>query len=116
MPPGVGGSDLSNFILGIDMITNACFGLVFILFIMIIFKFYLKEEKIKFNISNLIGVDLNNSLNYYLIKLIQLNKKTSSVYIFIILVLLLLFLAFDCYFISELYHNLDKFINNHINK
>ena len=60
--------------------------------------------------------NLNNNLNFYLIKIIQLNKMTSSVYIFIILILLLIGLAFDCYFITEFYNNLDNFINLHINK
>jgi hypothetical protein len=59
---------------------------------------------------------MNTSLNYYLIKLIQLNKKTSNVYIFIIFIILFISLAFNCYFITELYNNLDKFIDLHINR
>ena len=63
---------------------------------MILFKFYLDEEKVKFNLSILIGEKRNNNLNYYLIKLIQLNKKTSTVYIFIIFILLFIVLAYVC--------------------
>ena len=80
-----------------------------------LFKFYLNEEKVKLNLSSLIGDKMNNNLNYYLIKLIQLNKKTSTVYIFIIFILLFICLGFDCYFITELYNNLDKFVDLHIN-
>ena len=58
---------------------------------------------------------MNNNLNYYLIKLIQLNKKTSTVYFFIIFILLFICLGFNCYFITELYNNLDKFVDLHIN-
>lgn len=58
---------------------------------------------------------MNNKFNYYLIKLIQLNKNTSIVYIFIIFILLFIALGFDCYFITELYNNLDKFVDLHIN-
>ena len=69
---------------------------------------------IKFNFSRFIGDKFNNSLNYYLIKLIQLNKKTSTVYIFIIFIVLFIVLAFNIYFISQLYLNLDTFIDLHI--
>lgn len=81
----------------------------------ILFKFYLNEEKVKFNLSSLIGDKMNNNLNYYLIKLIQLNRKTSTVYIFLIFILLFIALGFDAYFTTELYNNLDKFVDLHIN-
>lgn len=97
------------------MITSACLSLIIILSIMILFKFYLNEEKIKLNLINLIGDRLNNSCNYYLIKIIQLNKKTSTFYIYIILFVLLVGLGFDCYFITELYNNLDKYVDLHVN-
>lgn len=110
-----GYSDLKLLILSIDTLTCVCLSLILILFIMILFKFYLDEYKVKFYLSSLIGDKLNNNLNYYLIKLIQLNKNTSTVYIFIIFILLFISLAYDCYFITELYNNLDKFVDLHIN-
>jgi hypothetical protein len=110
-----GYSDLMLLILSIDTLTCVCLSLILILFMMILFKFYLNEDKVKLNLSNLIGDIINNNLNYYLIKLIQLNKKTSNVYIFSIFILLFIALGFDCYFITELYNNLDKFVDLHIN-
>lgn len=83
---------------------------------MILFKFYLNEEKIKINLSNWIGDKFNTNLNFYYIKLIQLNKKTSNVYIFIIFILLFISLSYDCYFITQLYNNLDKFVDLHVNR
>ena len=109
-------SELMNVILGIDMITYACLSLIIILFIIVLFKFYLNEDKIKLNFSSLIGDKLNNSLNYYLIKIIQLNKKTSNVYIFIIFIVLFISLGFEGYYITKLYNNLDKFVDLHINR
>ena len=111
---GNGYSDLMLLILSIDTLTCVCLSLIFILFMMILFKFYLNEEKVKFHLSSL-GDKMNNNLNYYLIKLIHLNKKTSTVYIFIIFIILFISLAFNCYFITELYNNLDKFVDLHIN-
>ena len=112
---GDGYSGLMLLILCIDAITCVCLYFILILFMMILFKFYINEEKVKLNLSNLIGDKMNNNLNYYLIKLIQLNKKTSTVYIFITFILLFISLGYDCYFITVLYNNLDKFVDIHIN-
>ena len=109
-------SGLKDLILGIDMITYACFSLVIILSLMILFKFYLDENNIKFNLSSLLGTKTNNTLHYYFIQIIKFNKKTNNVYIIILLFLLLIGLGFNCYFVTELYNNLDKFIAIHINK
>ena len=106
-------SDLMLLILSIDTLACVCLNLFFILFMMILFKFFF-EDNIKLNFSRFIGEKFNNSLNYYLIKLIQLNKKTSTVYIFIIFIVLFIVLAFNIYFISQLYLNLDTFIDLHI--
>lgn len=106
-------SDLMLLIISIDTLACVCLNLFFILFMMILFKFFF-EDNIKLNFSRFIGEKFNNSLNYYLIKLIQLNKKTSTVYIFIIFIVLFIVLAFNIYFISQLFFNLDTFIDLHI--
>ena len=112
---GYGYSDLMLLILCIYTLICVCLYFILILYMNILFKFYLNEEKVKLNLSSLIGDKMNNNLNYYLIKLIQLNKKTSTVYIFIIFILLFICLGFNCYLITELYNNLDKFVDLHIN-
>jgi hypothetical protein len=94
------------------MINYACLSLIIILFIILLFKFYLKSS-IQLNYSHLIGNYLNSVLNYYLTKILQLNKQTSIIYIFIILIILIISLCFNCYFTTELYNNLDKFIELH---
>ena len=113
--PGDGYSDLMLLILCIDTLTCVCLGFILILFMMILFKFYLNEEKVKLSFSGIIGDKMNKNLNYYLVKLIQLNKKTSTVYILITFILLFISLGYDCYFITELYNNLDKFVDLHVN-
>jgi hypothetical protein len=109
-------SDLSTLILSIDLINGACLSLVLILFIMLIFKLLIKEENIIINFSSLIGSKWNNSLNYYIIKLYKVNQKTSVLYIFIALFLLLIGLGFNSYFLTVLYSNLDQFVNLHSTK
>jgi hypothetical protein len=110
-----GTSDLSNLLLSIDIITYTCLTLIIILFFIILFKFYLNEN-INLNLSRLIGVNLNSKLNYYIIKLIQFYKKSSSVTMFMIFIILIIGLSYDYYFIRMLNNNLDLFINLHINK
>jgi hypothetical protein len=119
LPEYTESSALMDLILSINMITFACFSLIIILSMMILFKFFLNENKINLNLSSLIGgraSKFNNNLNYYLIKIIILNKKTSTVYIFIILFLLLVGLGFDCYFLNHLSINLDNLVNLHNNR
>lgn len=108
-------SPLKDLILSIDIINYACLSLIIILFMIILFKFYFNEENIKFNLSNFIGDKLNNNLNYYFIKIIQLNKRTSTLYIYIIFIVLFIGLISNCYFSTELYNNLDNFVEFHIN-
>lgn len=105
-------SPLVNLILSINAITASCLTLAIILFSMILFRFILNED-IKLNLSNVIGIKLNNSLNYYLVKIIQLNKKSSNIFMFIALISLIIGLSFNIYFITQLYDNLDSFINLH---
>lgn len=81
-------SELKLLLLSMNTIIGISLTLIVILFSIILFKFYLKEENIKLN--HLIG----NKLNNLLIKLIRLNKKTSNIYIFIIILLLFIALSF----------------------
>lgn len=103
-------SELKILLLSMNTLACTCLGLVFILLIMTLFKFYLNENNIKLN--SLSG----NKLNDDLIKIIKFKKKTSCIYIFIIFIVLFIYLAFECYFITQLYDNLYKFIDLHINK
>ncbi len=59
-----------DIILSVNMITFACFSLIIILSIMILFKFFFNEEKFSLDLSKFLGKNLNNNFNYYLIKLI----------------------------------------------
>jgi hypothetical protein len=57
-------------------------------------------------------------LEYYLNTIIKLNKKMSSIYIWLILVTLIIGLLFSGYGSSELYNNLNSYIavHNSLNK
>jgi hypothetical protein len=73
-------SPLEDLLSNIEITNYVCISLIIILVIQIIFKFYLFEN-VKLNLSFLLGVRSNNILEYYLNKIISLNKKMSIIYI-----------------------------------
>jgi len=73
-------SPLKNLLFDIEALNYICLSLVVILILQILFKFYLKEN-ISLNLSNLLGININNKLEYYLNIIIKLNKKMSFIYI-----------------------------------
>lgn len=110
-----GYTDLNLLIISIDIINYVCLFLVILLTMIILFKFYLNENKVNVNLNKLVGDRYNKVINHYVTKIIILNKKTSTVYIFAILFLLIFGLGFNSYFTTELTNNLDKFIATHLN-
>lgn len=73
-------SPLENLLFNIEALNYICLSLVIILIIQIFFKFYLKDS-ITLNLSNLLRVNINDKLEYYLNMIIKLNKKMSFIYI-----------------------------------
>lgn len=72
-------SPLQTLLFDIEGLNIVCLSLVILLIIQIIFKFYLKNS-IKLNFSSILGTNINNSLEYYINKIINLNKKMNSIY------------------------------------
>lgn len=105
-------SPLENLLFDIEALNYICLSLVIILIIQILFKFYLKYS-ITLNFSNLLGININNKLEYYLNVIIKLNKKMSFIYIWLILIALMVGLSFSGYASGELYNNLDHYITVH---
>ena len=107
-------SSLQTLLYDIEGLNITCLSLVIILSIQIFFKFYLKDS-INLNLSNILGTNLNNILEYYINKIINLNKKMSVVYIWLILIILIIGLSFSIYASNELYNNIDSYIVSHNN-
>lgn len=82
---------------------------------MITFKFYLDSTKVNLNLVWVFGEKFNTNLNYYLHKLIELNKKTNTIFIYYIFIVLLISLSLNTYFLTFLIENLDYLIDLHIN-
>ena len=96
-------SPLEGLLFSIQGIKAICLTFTLILVIQLFVRLHIKEG---INISI-----LSTNLNKYLNKLIILNKRVSVIYIWLILVMLLIGLTASVYFSSELYNNLDKYID-----
>jgi group I intron endonuclease len=68
-----------------------------------------------FNLSSILGIKINNGLEYYINKMIFFNKEISIIYIWLLLILLIIALSFSAYTCNELYTNIDSYINVHNN-
>jgi Cytochrome b/b6/petB len=114
MDDSINSSPLEILLFDINGISLTCLSLILILIIQLIFKFYLKDN-VNLNFSKLLGKNLNDKLEYYINKIINLNKKMSSIYIWLILLIVIIGLCFLAYASFELYSNIDKYITVHNN-
>lgn len=105
---------LCNLLFNLEIISFTCISLLIILSIQIITKTIVKD-KIELNMSNLIGIYANNNLEYYINNIIVLNKRMSTVYIYILLLLLLFALGLMAYISEDLYYNIDMYVSVHNN-
>lgn len=80
MDDGMQSSPLQDLLLNLEATNYICISLIILLIIQIVFKFFIKNQ-VKLNLSNLFGVNINNKLQYYINKIISLNKKMSTLYI-----------------------------------
>ena len=106
-------STLRDLLFSLEAINYICLYLIIILIIQIIYKLYLKDS-IKLNIPNILGTNLNKSFEYYINKVIALNKKMNVIWIWIIFILLVYGLSVLIFVSSWLYNNINDLVNNHL--
>ncbi len=107
-------SPLETLLSNLEGISITCLSLISILIIQIIFKLYLKHNVI-LNFSNILGISNNSKLEYYVNKIISLNKKMSTIYIWLIIIFVMVGLCLSTYVSSELLNNIDNYIIVHNN-
>jgi cytochrome c oxidase subunit 1 len=71
-------SPLEDVLLGVLSVSNICIYILLILIIQIYFKFYTKDN-INLNLSSIIGIKYNNTLEYYINKVVKMNKQMSNI-------------------------------------
>ena len=86
-----------------------CISLIIILAIQVIIRLL----PIKVNLNLFKHTVLNDNFNYYINKIIRLNKNMSIIYTFILIILLLYGLGLIVYIENEIYTNIDMYISVH---
>lgn len=110
----ISSSPLQDLLSNIEITNYICISMVVLLIIQIIFKFHIKDN-IKLNLNSILGNKFNNSLECYINKIIVLNKKMSTIYIWLTLITLILGLYSSIYATHDLYVNIDSYVNVYIN-
>lgn len=100
---------LLDMLQNIETVSYICVSLIIILAIQLIIR--LMPEKV--NLVLFKHTNLNKNINYYLNKIIVLNRKMSIIYTFIIIILLLYGLGLIIYTENEIYTNIDLYISKH---
>lgn len=94
----------------IENINYVCLGIIYILLIQLVYKLYFKNT-ITLGLDKILGNKINKKIEFYLNKIIQLNKQMSTVWIWYGFATLIFCLSFNAYFINFISVNLDRGIN-----
>jgi len=107
-------SPLQEFLFNGEMMGYICLGTIYILLVeLVVFKLYFKD-KVNLNLSRLLGNNANNKLEFYLNKIIKLNKQMSVVWIWFGFVTIMFGLSISAYALYSICVNIDSSINVHI--
>lgn len=105
-------SPLQDLLLNLEVTSYVCFSLILILIIQIVFRFYF-TDKINLGLFSKIGLNVNNRLEFYLNKIIELNKRTSIIWIWFNFVILIFGFLSSAYAIQDICLNMDSYISVH---
>jgi hypothetical protein len=106
-------SPLQESLLYGELMSYMCLSIVYILIIQLIFKLYFKD-KINLNFSKLLNSDINNNMEFYINKIIKLNKKMSFLWIWLAIIVIMYVLIIDAYSLYRTSVNIENLINVHI--
>ena len=105
-------SPLQELLFEGEIMNYLCLSIIYILIIQLVYKLYLKDN-INLNLYKLLGNNLNSKLEYYINKIIKLNKQMSIGWIWFILIIIIFALSIDAYVINNILSNFDSFIDVH---
>ena len=101
---------LEDLISNLEITNYVCITMLVFLAIQILFKIHFIDN-VKLDMSPVFGDKINNTLEYYINKIISLNKKMSTIYIWLILITLIIGIYSSIYAIHDLHVNLESYIN-----
>lgn len=103
-------SPLEDLLLNLEITSYVCISMVVLLAIQLFFKLHIKDN-IQLNLSWIMGIKLNTTLQIYINKIITLNKKMSIFYIWFILIILIVGIYSCIYGLQDISTNIDSYVN-----
>ena len=108
-------SSLQDLLLSLITLNTISLWMCLLVIISLVYKFILPSELTLRWLNNILPEHYVIKIKTVLNRVIDLNKKTNIIYIFIILFTILICNVFSVYFMNELYNNLDFFCIDHFN-
>lgn len=105
-------SSLQDLLFNLEMMNYVCLSLIYILIIQLVFKLHFKNTT-NLNFFNLLSSNTKIKLEYFLNKIVKLNKQISVIWIWIGLVVIMFASSLDAYTLHNLCVNIDSYINIH---
>ena len=105
-------SPISYLFYFLENMDYTCLSMIYILIIQLVFKLYFKDI-VHFNLFKCLGNNFNSKIEFYLNKIIKLNKKVSVYWILFIVVIVLYGILFSIYGINNISNNFYYFITLH---
>jgi hypothetical protein len=112
----MGDSQVSNLQDGLflsEVFYLGCLYLVFLIVVQLVFKLHFKDS-VKLNLSRLLGAKFNSKLEYYLNKIIKLNKKMSIFWTWFGIVVVTYLISRFTYALYLARTNIDNLVNAHL--
>jgi hypothetical protein len=106
-------SPLQESLLYGELISYLSLSIIYILIIQLIFKLYFKD-KIKLNFSKVLSININTRLEFYINKIIELNKKMSLIWIWLAIIIIMYALIIDAYSLHRICANIENLIKVHL--
>lgn len=106
-------SPLQEVLLNSEILNYTSLSIIYILIIQLIFKIYF-QDIITLKLSSILGNKFNNKSEYYLNKIIKINKQMGIVWIWFAFILVSFVLIINAYTLYKLNIDLYSFIEVHI--
>ena len=91
-----------------------CLVILFLLMVQIICRFSI-GDKVKLNLFMILGTKMNKVLEYCLNKIISFNRGITTIYIWLLILILITILAYSVYISNDLYTNVDSYVYTYNN-
>nr|YP_009715284.1 hypothetical protein [Russula subnigricans]QGK88090.1 hypothetical protein [Russula subnigricans] len=105
-------SPLEDLLINFEMMNYVCLSLTYIIVIQLFFKLCFKN-KINLKFFYMLNANWITKINYYLNKIIKINKQMSVIWTWIGILSITFGLCFDAYTLHDVYVNIDSYVNKH---